>query len=185
MFIHPSNMPISTAKCKKTGLAHSLEKVSTASTKISTDGVYAAAHFYNYEPELCRNTFLFSVWRMWCSSTTTPPEYYWTTSPTSSGLFHRLSYISVHVCLLVDLQTEVVLGVTWSLTRTCFELLRTLASKCHLVSDSMLGMNFQGSVRKYQRVDAKEIFYSGQLCQVHRTSKTFNWVHETGKAYQG
>ena len=105
MFIHPSNMPISTAKCKKTGLGHTLAKISTASTKISTDGVYAAAHFYNYEPELCRNTFLFSVWRMWCSSTTTPPEYYWTTSPTSSGLlyflfspFHqsiplRLSYI--------------------------------------------------------------------------------------------
>ena len=64
MFIHPSNMPISTAKCKKTGLAHTLAKKSTASTKISTDGVYAAAHFYNYEPELCRNTFLFSVWRM-------------------------------------------------------------------------------------------------------------------------
>ena len=105
--------------------------------------------------------------------------------PLFINLFHCVCLISVHVCLLVDLQTEVVLGVTWSLTRTCFELLRTLASKCHLVSDSMLGMNFQGSVRKYQGVDAKEIVYSGQLCQVHRTSKTFNWVHETGRAYQG
>ena len=64
--------------------------------------------------------------------------------PLFINLFHCVCLISVHVCLLVDLQTEVVLGVTWSLTRTCFELLRTLASKCHLVSDSMLGMNFQG-----------------------------------------
>ena len=71
--------------------------------------------------------------------------------PLFINLFHCVCLISVHVCLLVDLQTEVVLGVTWSLTRTCFELSRTLASKCHLVSDSMLGMNFQGSVRKYKR----------------------------------
>ena len=84
-------MPFSTEKCKKKqGLHIHWQKISTASMKNSTDGVCAAAHFSNYETELCRNTFLFSVWRMWCSSTTTPPEYYWTTSPTSSGLFHFL-----------------------------------------------------------------------------------------------
>ena len=124
MFIHPSNMPISTAKCKKKqGERIHWQKLAQPARKLAQMASMRLRIFITMNLSCVGILFFFqcggcdAVLQLRHQSTIGRPlQHHQVFSisyfPLFINLFHCVCLISVHVCLLVDLQTEVVLGVT-------------------------------------------------------------------------